>query len=45
MKRIIIIVIAFMILTILGIVFSKWWFDLIVNSDMPDWLKWLFLKG
>ena len=45
MKRTFIIVIAIIIFISLGIIFSRWWFDFIINSDLPDWLKWLFLKG
>lgn len=27
------------------IALNKWYFGLVINSDLPDWLKWLFLKG
>lgn len=31
--------------TFVGCIFlGKWFFELIMSSDMPDWLKYMFLK-
>lgn len=40
------ILIAIWIAVIVAVIaLNKWYFGLVINSDLPDWLKWLFLKG
>ena len=40
-----ILVILFYLGVTVGIIFlGKWFYELIINSDMPDWLKYMFLK-
>lgn len=36
--------IVFVITVILCLMVSKWLFELIYNSDMPEWLKYILLK-
>jgi hypothetical protein len=38
-------VILFYLGLVVGIIFlGKWFFELIMSSDMPDWLKYMILK-
>jgi len=30
---------------ILVVVLNIWWFQLVSTSDLPDWLKWMLLRG
>lgn len=30
---------------VLVIILNIWWFKLISASDLPDWLKWMLLRG
>lgn len=30
---------------ILVVLLNYWWFNLISASDLPDWLKWMLLRG
>ena len=40
-----VLVILFYIGVAVGCIFlGKWFFELIINSDMPDWLKYMLLK-
>lgn len=38
-------IVAIAVIVVAVIALNRWYFDLIVNSDLPNWLKWLFLKG
>ena len=45
MSRYDILVILFYLLVTVGIIFlGKWLFEVIMASDMPDWLKYMLLK-
>lgn len=40
-----VLVFLFIIGITVGCIFlGKWFFELIINSDMPDWLKYMLLK-
>ena len=28
-----------------AIFFAKWWFNFVLASDYPDWVKYLLLRG
>lgn len=40
-----VLVILFYLGIIVGCIFlGKWFFELIISSDMPDWLKYMLLR-
>lgn len=45
MGKKILIAIAIAVIVVAVIALNKWYFGVIINSDLPDWLKWLFLIG
>lgn len=45
MKDKIIMIVIFIALVVFALLINKWYFGAIVGSDMPDWLKYILLKG
>lgn len=43
-KRILIKVGILLIIVALGLIITRWWFGTIVNSNLPDWLKYTLLR-
>ena len=43
-KWLIVIMIFWISIIILGIMGSKLYFEWVVNSDLPDWIKWIMLR-
>ena len=35
----------FFITVAILLMISRWYYGAIANSDMPDWLKWVLLRG
>lgn len=44
MKDKIIMIVIFVALVVFAILINKWYFSAILDSDMPDWLKYILLK-
>ena len=40
----VIIFVVMIITVVLALMFGKWFFEAIYNSDMPAWLKYILLK-
>lgn len=45
MKKKSVIIILFIILIIFCLFLDKAYFEAIMSSNMPDWLKWMFLTN
>lgn len=45
MKKKSVIIILFIILIIFACYLDKVYFEAIMSSNMPDWLKWMFLTN
>ena len=45
MKKKSVIIILFIILIIFCLFLDKVYFEAIMSSNMPDWLKWMFLTN
>lgn len=44
-KRVFIKVLVLLLIVVISMLLTRWWFGVVVNSNMPDWLKYVILKG
>ena len=40
----VLVILSILIVLAGGIFFSKWFFEVVIESDMPDWVKYMLLK-
>ena len=44
MKKTILYIIAILIGIVIGVIIKKWIFELVIGTDMPNWLKYVLLR-